>query len=118
MGSGRRKKDDREPQRGWVLLPMESVPPQWRQRATLLALVPLLPEEAKSVLQEGSAVPRLDAEEERLVRLVASGMNAESIAGELGVTSRSVSRRLARLRQRFGVDENSGLAAFLARRGF
>lgn len=105
-------------QGGWVALPPDEVPEEWRARATVLLLVPLLPDEARHLLGTDRALPGLDPEDQPLVRLAARGMATRAIARELSLTPRTVQRRLGRLRRRFGLADSSELATFLARRGF
>ncbi len=83
-----------------------------------MSLVRLLPEEAEKLLQSGQTWPAMSLEEENLARLVASGMGAPEIARRLHMTPRSVYRRLAGLRRRFGARNSTELAAFLAKQGF
>lgn len=101
---------------GWFFVDPSRVPDRWRERAVPVCLVPLLPEEAASIL-EGS-LPELSEDEEQLARLVAAGASVTEMAGHLYVSNRSVQRRLARLRRRLGVETTAQLAALLARRGF
>lgn len=81
-------------------------------------MVPLLPDEAADVLIAGRAAPEVDAEEAGLLSLVAEGLSNAAIARELGISPRSVQRRLARLQDRLGVTSKSELAVSLARQGF
>lgn len=87
-------------------------------RAMRLSLVRLLPEEAEQLLERGMTSPAMSAEEEGLARLVAAGMGAPDIAQSLHMTPRSVYRRLARMRKRFGARNSTELAAILAKQGF
>lgn len=103
---------------GWVFLEPGSVPERWAERAIPVMLVPLTPEESAQMLNAqpvdaGAVTPDTD-----LMRLVARGLSAEVIARRLGLAARSVYRRLARLRETFGVASTAELAAELARRGF
>lgn len=102
----------------WLLLPLDAVPAEWRPRAVQMSLVPLLPNEARSVLAGESAVPALDPADLRLVELVARGLSGRAISREIRVPLRTVERHLSRLRSRFGVATTAELAAVLARRGF
>lgn len=103
---------------GWVLLPPEMVPKRWRHRAVTITLVPLLPSEAQQILTTESATPDIDPEDEAVLRLAGRGLSSQAIARELKVTPRSVQRRLARLRDRLGVDARADLPAVLSSRGF
>ena len=102
----------------WILIPDKSLPERWADRAVSLALVRLLPEESERLLATGETGPSLHPEEEQLARLAARGMGAEDIARTLHMTPRSVYRRLARLRKRFGATSRAELAAVLAKHGF
>lgn len=94
----------------------DAVPEHWRSRAVPMALVPLLPSEARSILEGPQAT--IAPEDEDLLRLAARGLTGADIARELGISLRSVERRLARLRRDLGVDSTAELAAFLSKRGF
>ncbi|HEX2266952.1 MAG TPA: helix-turn-helix transcriptional regulator [Actinomycetota bacterium] len=107
-----------ERQTVWVLMPREAIPPRWSGRAIDLALVPLAPDEARGILQAGSAVPSLDRDDEKLARLVAKGLSAEEIARAAHMTPRSVYRHMARLRRKVGARSTSELISHLAREGF
>jgi DNA-binding CsgD family transcriptional regulator len=100
---------------GWLLMRRAAVPERWTHRVVDLALVPLLPDEAASLLGDR---PQLSADDELIVRLAARGHSLEAISREAGISSRAVSRRLANLRERFGAESNVALVALLARRGF
>lgn len=55
--------------------------------------------------------------EEELVAFVAEGLSTKAIASHLGLTPRTVERRLARLRDRLGLSSTAELTALLARMG-
>lgn len=107
-----------EAHEGWFFLRPDAVPHQWRNRAVPVLLVPLLPGEAGQLLGGGESLPEIDPEQQRLVGLVARGLSTAAIAHELGITRRSVERRLASLRERLGVRSTAELAALLSRQGF
>lgn len=109
---------DLEAIEGWMFLRPKSVPERWRQRSIEVCLVPLLPEELASVVDSSPLPPELEPFDERLLGLIASGIDNEGIARRLRVSSRNVQRRMARLRRRFGVGSKEELALLLARRGF
>jgi hypothetical protein len=102
---------------GWLILDPEHVPEAWRDRAMHMAWVPLLPSEADEILAEGTARP-VDMDDPEFLRLVARGDAAGIIARRLSISTRSVHRRLARLRDSLGVASSAELAAELSRRGF
>lgn len=81
-------------------------------------LVPLMPEEARNVLAGEPAAPQLHDEDLSLARLVASGVPVDDIARQLHLTSRTVYRRLARLRRMVGVSTTNELVSELSRKGF
>ncbi|MCF0097153.1 helix-turn-helix domain-containing protein [Micromonospora sp. MH99] len=61
---------------------------------------------------------RPDADEARLLSLFVAGVPDKSIASQLGVSRRTVQRRLAELMDAAGVDTRPGLAFQVARRGW
>jgi len=99
------------PPGAWLLVPPEVASEEWRARGVPLLLVPLEPAEAVS------AAPPLEPAEEALARLVARGQSPRIIARELSVPLRTVYRRLANLRERFGASSTAELGTELARRG-
>lgn len=102
---------------GWLILDPDRVPEAWRDRASQMAWVPLLPIEADRILEEKSAEPD-ETDDPEFLRLVARGDAAGVIARRLSISTRSVHRRLARLRDSLGVASSAELAAELSRRGF
>lgn len=105
-------------ERALLFLSPDDVPPRWRSRAVEVLMVPLLPEEASDVLNRGADQPHLGRDDEELAKLLATGLSATAIASQLGITRRSVQRRVARLRDQVGVRTTGELVSFLARRGF
>ncbi len=101
-----------------MLVPEDALPERWAHRALPLSLVRLLPEESERLLVSGTTSPAMSLEEEDLARLIAAGMGAPDIARRLHMTPRSVYRRLARMRKRFGARNSTELAAILAKQGF
>ena len=108
---------DEEPL-GWLFLRSEVVPDRWRDRAQPALLVPLLRGETENLLSEGQVEPEILLRDEPLARLAARGRTAAAIARELGLSRRTVERRLAALRLRLGVDSTAELALVLSQRGF
>lgn len=97
----------------WLLTPDDAdLPAEWRERGTPMTLVPLTPDELR---RAAGATGDPGTE---FLRLVARGLPAYEIAKTARLTSRTVYRRLAHLRERFGVATNAELCAELARRGF
>ncbi|HEV2756092.1 MAG TPA: helix-turn-helix domain-containing protein [Actinomycetota bacterium] len=103
---------------GWILVAPSALPERWRDRATPMFLVPLLPDEAHDVLAGEPAGSELHGEDLALAKLVARGVPVDDVARQLHLTSRTVYRRLARLRRLVGVTTTGELVAELARRGF
>ena len=101
---------------GFLFLDPSLVPEEWQDRATLTALVRLLPEEAAAIAGKADLVQEPD--EAEFLALVASGLSAESIGRRIHSAPRSVYRRLARLRTHFGVETTAELVAELSRRGY
>lgn len=108
---------DRGPS-GWLFLEPSAVPERWRDRSVPAAMVPLTPEETDDLLRGDPVEPRLHPADEELARLAAQGLTVDAIAGRMGVTPRSVYRRLSQLREQLGVGSTAELATELARRGF
>jgi DNA-binding NarL/FixJ family response regulator len=102
----------------WVFIRSESVPDRWRHRAVSVTLLPLLPDEAAQFFGQGNASPQLDPTDEAVARLAARGETVTTMARHLNVSTRSIDRHLARLRERFGVASTTELAVELAKRGF
>jgi DNA-binding NarL/FixJ family response regulator len=98
----------------YVLLPAEEIPEAWRGRARSLSMIALLPEERRRLLEEGRISPALEPGDQRIVELVARGWGPSRIAAHIGVSTRTVERRLARLRRRFGGRTSAELTALLA----
>ncbi len=68
--------------------------------------------------EPGTAVDRPDAEEELVLSLFVAGVPDKAIASQLGVSRRTVQRRIGDLMARAGVDTRPGLAYQAARRGW
>ena len=103
---------------GWVILRPDLVPDVWRSRAVPAVLVPLMPAEAIELLSAEPVKEGISAADLPLIRLVARGQTAAEIARTLHTSQRTVYRRVARLRDEFGVSTMEQLATELARRGF
>jgi DNA-binding NarL/FixJ family response regulator len=103
---------------GWLFLHPSAVPERWANRAVTVAMVPLLPDEAVNVLEDGTTRPLVEPSDESLIRLVAKGKAIATIARELGIGARTVDRRLDRIRTRYGIGSKAEMAAFFAERGF
>lgn len=69
------------------------------------------------MLRDADAEP-VEQGEDDLLRLASRGAAPSTIARSLALSTRTVHRRLARLRDQFGVDSTAELAAELSRRGF
>jgi DNA-binding CsgD family transcriptional regulator len=101
---------------GWLFLTRESVPEPWRERAVDIVMVPLTQVEEARILE--AVAPELDADQQRLVNLVAQGLSAGAVARRLSMPQRTVEHHLSRLCDRFGARSTAELSALLARRGF
>lgn len=64
----------------------------------------------------GDGLPDLDPEQLRILELLNDGSSLDEIAAELSYSRRTVSRRLARLRETLGVSRNAEAVSELARR--
>lgn len=102
----------------YLFIDPESIPERWSERAVPVVMVPLTPDESSQLLGEESIESDELGQDADLMRLVARGLSAEVIATRLGLAPRSVYRRLARLRETFGMDSTAELATELAQRGF
>lgn len=104
----------------WLFFRSAEVPPRWRDRAIAFSLVPLAADEVASLVRDEPARPphALAPTDLALAQLVARGAGRKEIAVELGVSSRTVDRRLAALRQRHGATTPAELVARLAQAGF
>ncbi|HWC14609.1 MAG TPA: LuxR C-terminal-related transcriptional regulator [Actinomycetota bacterium] len=100
----------------FLVFDVDDVPEEWRDRALRLALVPLLPDEAERFQPEAHH-DRAQGDE-RLLQMVAKGLAPTAIARQLDIPERTIERRLAQLRDRFGARSSAELTAFLAKRGF
>lgn len=112
-------RDQEAPFEGWLFIRGDAVPEKWRDRAISVSLVPLMPGELDDLAPpNGSNGFAPDPGDVELYMLIARGLPAPEIARELGIATRSVHRRLARLRERLDVQTTAQLAAAFARRGF
>lgn len=102
----------------WVFVDTASLPEAWKARARPVSLVALLPSEVQALVVSHRLHPAVEPEDVGFLELVAAGHSGSQIARRLGVSDRSVFRRLEKWRTRFGVDSTAELAAELARRGF
>ena len=102
----------------WLLIESDEVPEQWSHRSMRITVIRLAPDEAKRVLSNDHARPIIGPEHEELAHLVASGLSVTQMSQQLHLTSRSVYRRLARLRSVFGVATLNELATKLSRLGY
>lgn len=102
----------------WLIFSAD-VPERWSDRAITVQLVPLFPSEASDLLRGTAREPSVTAQEERILRLLGTGMTMANIARRLEVSTRSVERKVASLRDRLGVETTAELAAwFGVRRGW
>lgn len=102
----------------WLLVDSEDVPDAWAHRSMQVTVLRLSSEEAQRLLSSDHARPIVGPEDEQLARLVASGLAVSDISKQLHLTTRSIYRRLARLRRALGVATVGELAAKLSRLGY
>jgi DNA-binding NarL/FixJ family response regulator len=102
----------------WVFMDPGKLPARWQDRAVTMMLVPLMPDEAQQLFNGEKVLPEIPAGDEELVKLLASGASSRTMARELGISLRTVHRRLAELRDRYEVRSTAQLAALLSRQGF
>jgi DNA-binding CsgD family transcriptional regulator len=100
----------------WLLLAPDACPDAWLRRAVPVMRVPLRPDEAAAVLDERPRPPSLASDEE-LARLLSRGLSTLQISLALGISPRTVFRRVARLRRDFGASSTKELVSLLARYG-
>ena len=100
----------------WVLLSPDACPDAWLRRAVPVMRVPLGKHEASGILDERPRPPSLASDEE-LARLLSRGMSTLQISVALGISPRTVFRRVARLRRDFGASSTKELVSLLARYG-
>ena len=105
---------------GWVFLQssVAELPDRWRQRAVAVWLLPLSPDEMDTLLEENRLLPTLAPRDAEIATLLVAGLPPSVIARRVGLSSRTVHRRLAALRERFGTGSTMELALLLAKRGF
>lgn len=102
----------------WILVRTEHIPKGWAGRAIPMNLIPVSAEESRALLVEEPTAPTLSPQEEIVAHLLVEGLSATEIAQRTHLTIRSIYRRIARLREQFGVKRNNELIAALARNGF
>ncbi len=101
---------------GWLLLlPAAEVPRAWAERVLPLAVVQVGPAEAGDTV-----APMLVADpgwlspaERRLAEMLRAGWSTVRMAAALGVSARTVQRRVAALRRRVGVSSDVLLGTVL-----
>lgn len=94
----------------WVLGPADELPAGWVARATPVLLVRVPANELGALTARG--------DDDRFLGLAARGLTRAEIARELGVSPRTVDRRLAATRERLGVRTNAEAAVRLAEQGW
>lgn len=107
-----------DPQTCWLLVDPEAVPPTLQSVAVPMAMVPLLSTQARRLLEHEQGWRSLEAEDRSLAAALTAGRPLTAIAREMGVTTRTVERRLADLRDRFNAGSTAELIAELSRLGF
>lgn len=102
----------------WVMLDRRAVPANLTARVTSLAVLSLLPHEVGRLLDCTAPDDRLTEEERALATALVAGQPLPAIARQMGVSTRSVHRRIAQLRDRLSAQSTEHLAATLVRMGF
>lgn len=102
----------------WLLVDEDDIPANWSHRSMQITVLRLSSGEAKRLLSGDHARPTVASEDEELAHLIARGLGVSEIAKQLHLTTRSIYRRLARLRVAFGVATVGELAATLSRLGY
>ena len=102
----------------WLVLENDDVPEAWSHRSMTITVLRLSADEAKRLLSGEHARPIVSDDDEELAHLVAAGLGVSQIAKRLHLTTRSIYRRLARLRAEFGVATVGELATTLSRLGY
>lgn len=103
---------------GWLFIRGDRLPDRWAKRAIKASLVPLLPEEYRLLVSTGRVEPQLEAQQAELLELLTEGLTIDQIARRLDVNTRTVQRRLAKLRAHFSATSTADLIVEAARRGF
>lgn len=101
----------------WVVLEREGVPDEWLHRVSSLAVLRLVPHEIARLLDCASSGEALSAQDRELADALLAGRSVPAIARSLGISPRSVQRRIARLRDRLSVTSTEQLVAALVRMG-
>jgi DNA-binding CsgD family transcriptional regulator len=101
----------------FLLFPRGCLPDQLRDRAVPLYAVDLQPSETPEMYGERLAWP-LAPDDLVVLRAVAKGTPTRAIATEIGVSTRTVQRHIARLRRRLRVASEADLRDYLKERGF
>lgn len=101
------------PSVAWVIVDRVSVPERWADRALDVAMIPLLADEFADLLN-GDPVSKMDGTDEELLRLIGAGLSSGAIAQRLRISERTVDRRIARLKDRFGAASRFDLAKIAA----
>jgi DNA-binding NarL/FixJ family response regulator len=102
----------------WIVLAGPDAPPQWQDRAVPAVLIPLLPSEFAQFKAGRRVEPRLSSTDERIASLLAAGASQSRIAQVVGLSLRTVQRRVGFLKRSFGVQTAQQLAHRLAAIGF
>ena len=82
----------------WIVVRGTDVPERWTDRAVPAFVIPLVASELEQMLGSGRAEPHLPADEERIARLLADDLPQTHIAATLGMSLRTVQRRVGLLR--------------------
>jgi hypothetical protein len=102
----------------FVLVTPDQVPQAWASRGVPLILLPLLPEEAGHFLNGESVEPVGERWDLTLIKRIVARTSTDAIAKELCVAPRTLYRRLARLRRKYGASTTEELRTMLVAAGF
>ena len=94
------------------------IPDEWSDRGMQVRLLPLTPDETRTLFQEKTLASQLSPGDVEIASLLAIGLSAAAIATRTGKSLRTVHRRLAALRELLQTTSTAELAVLLARRGF
>ena len=115
-----REEKSRDAPGGWVFVRDRDaeLPEAWRERVVQVWLVPLTPDETRTLMEESTLRSQLSSDDAEIATLLATGLSATAIASRTGKSLRTVHRRLAGLRELLQTTSTAELAVLLARRGF
>lgn len=105
----------------WIVVPGTTIAEQWRHRAHPAFLIRLPASELGRVLGVSGVSgiePPLSRDEESVAGLLANDVSQAEIAAELGMSLRTVQRRVGQLRRRLGAPSTRDLCKRLRTMGY